>query len=152
VRVQAGRKPNPSAAIIASQSVKTTLVGGPRGDDGGKQVNGRKRHLLVDTQGLIMRAVVHPADMADRDGAKRLVAPLHGQLPRLRHIWADSAYSGKAREWIEATVAARWRSSSIGGQASAGCGWGRAKHHRRFPLAFISCRAGGWWNARLLGF
>lgn len=104
VRVQAGRKPNPSAAIIDSQSVKTTLVGGPRGYDGGKKVNGRKRHLLVDTQGLIIRAVVHPADMADRDGAKLLLAPLHGQLPRLRHIWADSAYSGKAREWIEATV------------------------------------------------
>jgi transposase len=104
VRVQAGRDPHPSAAIIDSQSVKTTLVGGPRGYDGGKKVNGRKRHLLVDTQGLIIRAVVHPADITDRDGAKLLLAPLRGQLPRLRHIWADSAYSGKAREWIEATM------------------------------------------------
>jgi putative transposase len=85
-RLKAGRDPHPSAAIIDSQSVKTILVGGPRGYDGGKKINGRKRHLLVDTQGLIMRAVVHPADIADRDGAKLLLAPLHGRLPRLRQI------------------------------------------------------------------
>jgi transposase len=104
VRRQAGRDPHPSAAIIASQSVKTTLVGGPRGDDGGKKVNGRKRHLLVDTQGLVIRAVVHPANMTDRDGARWLWAPLQGQLPRLQHIWADSADSGQVREWIDATL------------------------------------------------
>jgi hypothetical protein len=104
-RVKAGRAPQPSAAIIASQSVKTSVVGGPRGYDGGKQVNGRKRHLLVDTQGLIMRASVHPANIADRDGAKRLLAPLQGQAPGLQHIWADSAYSGQVREWIQATLA-----------------------------------------------
>jgi transposase len=104
MRRQAGRDPNPSAAIIDSQSVKTTLVGGPRGYDGGKKVNGRKRHLLVDTQGLIIRAIVHPADIADRDGAKLLLAPLQGQVPRLQHIWADSAYRGKAREWIQTTL------------------------------------------------
>ena len=78
VRGPAGRNPHPSAAIIDRQSVRTTLVGGPRGYDGGKKVNGRKRQLLVDTQGLLIRAVVHPADMADRDGAMRLLAPLRG--------------------------------------------------------------------------
>lgn len=104
VRSKAGRDPNPSAAIIDSQSVKTAVVGGPRGYDGGKKINGRKRHVLVDTQGLIIRALVHPADLADRDGAKLLLAPLHGQLPRLRHIWADSAYAGECAEWVQATL------------------------------------------------
>jgi putative transposase len=104
VRAKGGRDPQPSAAIIESQSVKTTMVGGPRGYDGGKKVNGRKRHLLVDTQGLIMRAVVHPADITDRDGAKLLLAPLQGQLPRLQHVWADSAYTGQVREWIQTSL------------------------------------------------
>jgi putative transposase len=104
VRVKAGREPQPRAAILDSQSVKTTLVGGPRGYDGGKKVNGRKRHVLVDTQGLIIHAVVHPANIPDRDGVKRLLTPLQGQRPHLQHIWADSAYSGKAREWIQSTL------------------------------------------------
>lgn len=104
VRVTMGRDPQPTAAIIESQSVKTTLVGGPRGYDGGKNINGRKRHLLVDTQGLIIRAVVHPANIADRDGATLLLAPWQGQLPHVRHMWADSAYSGKIRAWIQATL------------------------------------------------
>jgi putative transposase len=104
VRVKAGRDPQPSAAIIDSQSVKTTMVGGPRGYDGGKKVNGRKRHLLVDTQGLIIRATVHPADIPDRDGAKLLLAPLQGQLPRLQHLWADGAYHGKASTWIQSIL------------------------------------------------
>ena len=79
-------------------------MGGPRGYDGGKKINGRKRHVLVDTQGLIIRALVHPADLADRDGAKLLLAPLQDQLPRLQHIWADSAYAGKCAEWVQATL------------------------------------------------
>jgi transposase len=102
-RVQGGRDPQPSAAIIASQSVKTSIVGGPRGYDGGKKINGRKRHLLVDTQGLILRALVHPADLADREGAK-LLAPLRDQLPRVQQLWADSAYAGKCAEWVRAPL------------------------------------------------
>ena len=81
------------------------MVGGPRGDDGGKSVNGRTRPWLVDTQGLIIRAVVHPADITDRDGAKLLLAPLPGRLPRLRYVWADSADTGQVREWIQTTLA-----------------------------------------------
>jgi putative transposase len=101
VRVQAGSDPQPSAGIIDSQSVKTTMVGGPRGYDGGKKVNGRKRHLLVDTQGLIIRAVVHPADIADRQGARRVLASIPERCPRLRHIWVDMAYRGELIEWIK---------------------------------------------------
>jgi putative transposase len=104
VRVRMGPDSQAAAAIIDSQSVKTTMVGGPRGYDGGKKVNGRKRHLLVDTKGLIGRAVGHPADTLERHGAKLRLAPLQDQRPRLRHPWADSAYGGQAREWIESTL------------------------------------------------
>jgi putative transposase len=68
VRVALGRKVQPRAGIIDSQSVKTTGVGGRRGYDGGKQLNGRKPPLLVDTQGLLLKVKVHPADVMDRDG------------------------------------------------------------------------------------
>ena len=101
VRRQAGRDPTPSAAIIDSQSVKTTEQGGPRGYDGGKKVNGRKRHLLVDTLGLLLKVVVHPANLQDRDGAKLVLAGLHPQFPRLHHLWADQGYTGGLLEWIE---------------------------------------------------
>jgi putative transposase len=73
VPLKAGRNPQLCATIIDSQSVKTGIVGGPRGYDGGKKANGRKRHLLVGTQGLIMRAVVHPANIADWEGRQAAV-------------------------------------------------------------------------------
>ena len=103
-RRPAGREPNPRAAISDRHSVKPTLVGGPRGDDGGQKVHGRQRHRLVAPHGLIMRALGPPADRADRDGAQRLLAPLQGQGPRLQHIWADRAYRGTGRAWIESPL------------------------------------------------
>jgi putative transposase len=94
------REPTPSAAIIDSQSVKTTEVGGAHGYDAGKKVNGRKRHLLVDTLGLIWAVLVLPASVQDRDGAKPLLEKAHGQLPRLQVVWADGAYAGIA-DWVQ---------------------------------------------------
>lgn len=101
VREADGREDCPSAAIIDSQSVKTTEQGGERGYDAGKKINGRKRHLIVDTMGLLMRVFVHRADLQDREGAKLLLARIKDQFPRLQLIWADGGYAGQLVEFVK---------------------------------------------------
>jgi putative transposase len=102
-RERVGRHPDPSAAIVDSQSVKTVEESARiRGYDAHKCVKGRKRHLLVDTLGLPMAWSVTPADMSDPQGARRLLGGLAFFVPRLKKIWADAAYRGKeVAEWCQ---------------------------------------------------
>ena len=89
-----GREASPSAGVIDSQSVKTTESGGPRGYDAGKKTKGRKRHILTDTAGNLVHAVVHTADIQDRDGALLVLAEIVSRFPWLRHVFADEGYAG----------------------------------------------------------
>jgi transposase len=105
-RVAAGRKPEPTAAVIDSQSVKAaeTVAGPSRGYDAGKKVNGRKRHIAVDTIGLLLTVLITTAGVQDRDGARPLLWNLRRAFPKVKLAWADGGYAGKLVTWAKSKL------------------------------------------------
>ncbi len=140
IRQREGREATPSAAIVDAQSVKTTLVKGQRGYDAGKNVNGRKRHIIVDTLGLLLLVLVTAADVQDKPGGKQLLTQLKQQLslPRLQLIWADGGYGGQPfANWVRDTFGWLWQVVKRNDDV---------KGFQVLPRRWVVERTFGWFN------
>jgi putative transposase len=106
VRQAEARRPDPSAALVDSQSVRAaeTVAKASRGFDGGKKVNGRKRHIATDTTGLLLVVLVTAASVQDRDAGRLLLWALHACFEHVTKIWADGGYQGQLVDWANATL------------------------------------------------
>jgi putative transposase len=125
LRKELGRKAEASAAILDSQSIKTAEGGNSRGFDAHKRCSGRKRHILVDTRGLLLAVLVTGANVQDREGAKQLLTSFYRvffQSFRLKRIWADAGYQGALISWTQAAFA--WKLDIVR----------RTKHQAGFEL------------------
>jgi transposase len=121
VRVHAGRRPLPTAAIVDSQTVRgaDTVAPSSAGYDAGKKTKGRKRHIATDTLGLLLAVVVTAANIQDRDGGHRLLAALRARFSTVSHVWADGGYAGRLLTWsdkiLSVTVAVVKRTDKTAG-------------------------------------
>ena len=140
VREAIGREREPSAGCLDSQSVKTTERGGVHGYDAGKKVNGRKRHVLVDTMGLVWLLAVTAASVQDRDGARTLLQVLSTRMRRLRVIWADGGYAGSLVDWVQ--LRRKWGKLRLELVRRSPQG----KGFQRLPHRWIVERTFGWFN------